>query len=103
MYSSRPGTLAAKLKQVNLDVKKARLNALQILLKEQQKSFNKSFIDKKIEVLFDRKGRHKNQYIGRSIYNQSIFIESNKNLVGSIQQVRVKRSTDFALEATLNE
>tara|TARA_B100000315_G_scaffold237042_1_gene253440 strand:- start:400 stop:1011 length:612 start_codon:yes stop_codon:yes gene_type:complete len=103
MYSPRPGTLAEKLKQVNFDVKKARLNSLQILLKEQQKSFNKSFVDKKIEVLFDRKGRHKNQYIGRSIYNQSTFIESNRNLVGSIQQVRIKRSTDFALEATLNE
>ena len=103
MFSPRPGTPAAKLEQINLNVKKARLNALQILLKEQQKSFNKSFINKKIEVLFDRKGRHKNQYIGRSIYNQSTFIENSRNLIGSIQQVRIIRSTDFALEATLND
>ena len=73
MFSPRPGTPAAKLEQINLNVKKARLNALQILLKEQQKSFNKSFVNKKIEVLFDRKGRNMNQYIGRSIYNQSTF------------------------------
>ena len=103
MFSPRPGTPAGKLEQINLNVKKARLNALQILLKEQQKSFNKSFVNKKIEVLFDRKGRYKNQYIGKSIYNQSTFIESNTNLIGSIEQVRVKRSTDFALEAALNE
>ena len=103
MYSPRPGTPAANLKQINLNVKKARLNALQSLLKEQQKSYNKSFVNKKIEVLFDRRGRHKNQYIGRSIYNQSVFIESHRNLIGSIQHVRIKRSTDFALEASLIE
>ena len=103
MYSPRPGTPAANLKQINLNVKKARLNALQALLKDQQKSYNKSFVNKKIEVLFDRIGRYKNQYIGRSIYNQSVFIESNRNLIGSIQYVRIKRSTDFALEASLSE
>ena len=103
MYSPRPGTPAANLKQINLNVKKARLNALQALLKEQQKSFNKSFVNKKIEVLFDRKGRYKNQYIGRSIYNQSIFIESKRDLIGSIKYVKIKKSTDFALEASLSE
>ena len=101
MFSPRPGTPAYELKQINLNVKKARLKALQALLSDQQKSFNKSFVNKDIEVLFDRKGRHKNQYIGRSIYNQSTFIENNKNLIGSIQKVRIKKSTDFALEATL--
>ena len=80
--------------------KKARLSALQSILKEQQKNFNKSFIGKNIEVLFEKKGRYENQYIGRSIYNQSTFIEINKNLIGSIQKVRIKKSTDFALEAT---
>ena len=103
MYSPRPGTPAARLKQINLDVRKARLNALQTLLKKQQKYFNQSFINKKIEVLFDRKGKHNNQYIGRSIYNQSVFINNNNNLIGSLQNVQIKNSTDFALEATLDE
>ena len=103
MYSPRPGTPASNLKQIKLDIKKARLYALQTLLKEQQKSYNKNFVNKKIEVLFDRKGRYKNQYIGRSIYNQSVFIESNKNLIGSIHKVQIKKSTDFSLEARFNE
>ena len=101
MFSPRPGTPAYELEQINLNVKKARLNALQSLLSDQQKSFNKSFVNRDIEILFDREGRYKNQYIGRSIYNQSTFIENNKNLIGSIQKVRIKKSTDFALEATL--
>ena len=103
IYSPRPGTPAANLKPMNSKIMKARLNALQSLLKQQQISFNKYFVDKEIEVLFDRFGRHKNQYIGRSIYNQSVFINSNIDLIGSIKQVRIKRSTDFALEGRLHE
>ena len=101
MYSSRPGTPASKLKEVDLFVKKARLSALQSLLKEQQAAYNKSFVKKTIEVLFDRQGRHKNQFIGRSIYNQSVFIESKENLIGKIIKTKILRSTNFALEGTL--
>ena len=86
-----------------MNEKKARLSALQSLLNEQQKIFNKSFVNSKIEVLFDRIGRQKNQYIGRSIYNQSVFIQNNSSMIGLIQKVRIKRSTDFALEGTLSE
>ena len=99
MFSPRPGTPAYKLTDINKNIKKARLSALQSLLKEQQKNFNMSFVGKELEVLFDRKGRNQNQYIGRSIYNQSVFITSKENLVGKILQVPIIRSTDFALEA----
>ena len=37
MFSPRPGTPASKLKEIDLSIKKARLSALQSLLKEQQK------------------------------------------------------------------
>ena len=33
-----------------------------------------------MEILFEKKGRYKDQYIGRSIYNQSVFTKSEKNL-----------------------
>ena len=38
MFSSRQGTPASKLEEIDLSVKKARLSALQALLKEQQKN-----------------------------------------------------------------
>ena len=101
MFSPRPGTPAFKLKDIDTSIKKARLSALQSLLKEQQRNYNKSFVGKNIEVLFDRKGRHANQYIGRSIYNQSVFISSKDNLIGTIQDVPIIHSTNFALEAML--
>ena len=101
MFSPRPGTPAFKLTDIDKSIKKARLSSLQSLLKEQQKNYNKSFVGKYVEVLFDRKGRHINQYIGRSIYNQSVFISSKENLIGKIRNVSIIHSTDFALEARL--
>ena len=101
IYSPRPGTPSYKIKNIDKEIKKARLSALQSLLKEQQIKYNKSFVGKNIEVLFDRKGRYENQFIGRSQYNQSIFINSKDNLIGKIINVSIIRSTDFALEAIL--
>ena len=101
MFSSRPGTPASNFKEVDLSIKKARLSALQSLLKEQQKNYNKSFVNSALEILFDRKGRHKNQYIGRSIYNQSVFVNSVSSLIGKKLNAKIVRSTDFALEGEL--
>jgi tRNA-2-methylthio-N6-dimethylallyladenosine synthase len=101
MYSQRPGTPAQKKDNVSLADKKARLSALQSLLKEQQKKFNKSFIGSNMEILFEKKGRYKNQYIGRSIYNQSVFTKNEKDLINTIKKVKILNSTDFALESSI--
>ena len=101
MYSQRPGTPAQKKDNVSIAEKKARLSALQSLLKDQQKTFNKSFIGKKMEILFEKNGRYQNQYIGRSIYNQSVFAKSELGLINSIKNVKILNSTDFALESSV--
>ena len=101
IYSQRPGTPAHNKDNIPLAEKKARLSALQSLLKEQQKNYNKSFVGETMEVLFEKKGRHKNQYIGRSIYNQSVFTKSQSNLINNITNVKIISSTDFALESSV--
>jgi tRNA-2-methylthio-N6-dimethylallyladenosine synthase len=101
MYSQRPGTPAQKKDNVPLADKKARLSALQSLLKEQQKKFNKSFVGSNMEILFEKKGRYQNQYIGRSIYNQSVFTKNDKDLINTIKNVKIINSTDFALESSI--
>ena len=98
IYSPRPGTPAQHKDNIELNTKKARLSALQSLLNQQQKNFNNSFINRNMEVLFEKKGRHENQYIGRTIYNQSAFINSNKNILNKILNVKISNSTNFALE-----
>ena len=101
MYSQRPGTPAQKKDNVLLADKKARLSALQSLLKKQQKNFNKSFIGTNMEILFEKKGRHQDQYIGRSIYNQSVFTKSQRSLINTIKNVKILNSTDFSLESSI--
>ena len=98
IYSPRPGTPAHNKDDVDKAVKKARLSALQSLLTEQQIDYNKSFLNQKMEVLFEKKGRHENQFIGRTIYNQSTFINSSEKLINKILNVKIINSTNFALE-----
>ena len=98
MFSPRPGTPAFKLKDIDKRIKKARLSALQSLLKQQQAEFNKSFINKEMDILFEKIGRHKNQYIGRTIYNQSVFTKYKENLISKFKKGTIIKSTDFALE-----
>ena len=58
---------------------------------------------KTIDVLFEKKGRYKDQYIGRSVYNQSVFIQNKENLIGKNKNILIKRATNFALEGELSE
>ena len=101
MFSPRPGTPAFKLKDIDKKIKKARLSALQSLLRQQQAEFNKSFINKEMDILFEKVGMYNNQYIGRTIYNQSAFTDSVDNLINKFKKVKVKKSTDFALECQI--
>ena len=101
IYSPRPGTPAQHKDNIDLGIKKARLSALQSLLKEQQIKYNKSFLNRDMEVLFEKKGRHDNQFIGRTIYNQSAFVKSKEKILNKILKVKIKNSTNFALECQI--
>ena len=54
-----------------------------------------------MEVLFEKVGRHKDQFIGRTIYNQSTFINSKKDLLNQIMDVKITNSTNFSLECQI--
>ena len=102
IYSPRPGTPASTLSnQVSLKDKKDRLSALQSLLKKQQEDYNKQFKGKELEVLIEKKGRYPNQYVGRSVYNQSTFMKSHENIIGCIVNAKIISNTNFALSAEL--
>ena len=100
IYSPRPGTPASNLNNdVNDKISRNRLQILQNVIKNQQKKYNKKFIGKKINVLFEKKGKHKNQFIGKSIYNQSVFKTNKENIIGKIMDVNINGVTTFALSA----
>ena len=77
------------------------MSALQSLLKQQQAEFNKLFVNKEMDILFEKIGRYPNQYVGRTIYNQSAFTNYKENLISKFKKVTITKSTDFALECQL--
>ena len=101
IYSPRPGTPAQYKDNVNNSLKKARLTALQSLLTQQQTKYNNSFVNKSMDVLFEKKGRYDNQFIGRTIYNQSTFTNSKQKILNKILKVKITNSTNFALECQI--
>jgi tRNA-2-methylthio-N6-dimethylallyladenosine synthase len=101
-YSIRPGTTAATLpNQIDEDIKAQRLNTLQKLLHQQQEEFNKSKVGQKLMVLFEKKGKHKNQIVGKTEYMQTIHVYSNDNLIGQIKEVMVENCNSNTLNGVL--
>lgn len=98
-YSRRPGTPAAVMEnQVEEKVKKERLNILQTKLFELQEKFNKNSIGKTMDVLFEEKGRHKGQLIGRTPYMQNVHVETDFKNMFHIQKVLIEDATTNSLK-----
>lgn len=97
-YSARPGTPAANMTNlVREDVKDARLQRLQSLLFEQALNFNKSFVGKTVEVLFDGRQSKEGQLHGRTRYNTAIHAVANDRLFGQVAEVVVESAGQMAL------
>ena len=109
-YSARPGTPAADMAgHVPEQVKDARLQQLQQLLREQQAAFNRSKIGQTVPVLVTGRGRNPGQAHGRSPWLQAVHFDLSgdrrahdrdpdaflRDLVGQIVDVRV-------IDASLN-
>ena len=102
MYSPRPGTPAAGMgTQVPAEVSLARLHALQALLLEQQVAFNRAQVGRTLDVLFEKKGRHGRQAIGRSPYLQSVYAEDADHLIGRIVPVEIVSGQQNSLTGRL--
>ena len=101
-YSARPGTPASMHNdQITLKIKNDRLYALQALLREQQQSFNKSFLGKTIEVLFESDAKLDGQIQGKSEYMQTVLAYGSKELFGKIVPVRITRIHTNTLEGEI--
>jgi tRNA-2-methylthio-N6-dimethylallyladenosine synthase len=101
-YSARPGTPAAlSHDQVPEAVKTARLAALQAVLDEQQKAFNAACVGARMAVLFEGRGRHAGQLVGRSPYLQPVHITAPDRLLGEIVDVDVEAARPNSLSARL--
>jgi tRNA-2-methylthio-N6-dimethylallyladenosine synthase len=91
-YSPRPGTPAALMpQQVPEAVKTDRLATLQALLAEQQRRFNAASLGRALPVLFEKRGRHPGQLVGRTPYLQAVHAAAPERLIGTLAPVRLVR------------
>lgn len=102
-YSPRPGTPAALLPQVDETCAGERLTILQALLGEQQRAFNRACVGSVMPVLFDSRGRHPGQLVGRSPYMQAVHALAADGAVGTIGEVRIDAASANSLAGTLDE
>ncbi|HEX7966672.1 MAG TPA: tRNA (N6-isopentenyl adenosine(37)-C2)-methylthiotransferase MiaB [Stellaceae bacterium] len=92
-YSPRPGTPAAMMpEQVPDAVKAERLALLQDLLVGQQRAFNAASLGRELPVLFEKRGRHRGQLVGRSPYLQAVHAAAPERLIGTVVPVRLIRA-----------
>ena len=101
-YSRRPGTPAAAMPgQVAEAVKDERLARLNALLDAQARAFNERQVGRTLPVLFERKGRHPGQLIGRSPYLQAVHAMAPDRLIGQIVPVRIEAAARMSLAGAL--
>ena len=97
-YSRRAGTPAALLKnQIEEKVKKERLDILQNLLFSYQLKFNKDSVGKIMPVLFESRGRGRNQLFGRTPYMQNLHAELDKSCLNKIINIKITEATTNSL------
>ncbi len=101
-YSARPGTPAASAEdQVPEAIKTERLARLQDLLESQQAAFNAALVGQVLPVLFERKGRHEGQIVGRSPYLQLVHADAAADLIGQIRPVAVRSASQLTLSGVI--
>ena len=52
------------------------------MLEEQRQAFNRATVGRRLDVLFDKPGRHAGQIGGRTPYLQAVHVEGPLSLLG---------------------
>ena len=100
-YSSRPGTTAYSREEVDETKKKERLLRLQKLLEIKQNAFLSKQVGKTVKVLFEKKGKKSNEYVGRSDYFYPVTVQSQDEIIGTIRNVKVELCLKHSVKGSL--
>lgn len=101
-YSKRPGTPAAKMSDKLTKQEKAeREKELTKILRKTALSFNKNYLNKKVEVLVDRKD--KNYFYGRTRAFKLVQFKSDKTVLGKFVLVEIKSVTPWAMKGSIKK
>ena len=97
-YSPRPGTAAASLEgQVSDEIMRERLSRLQTLAEAQRQNWQRSFISKTVDVLFERPGRLPGQMVGKTAHLIQTQADCPPSFAGSVRQVQITEASTNSL------
>ncbi len=89
-YSPRPGTPGAeRFDQIDEEIKRERLARLEARVETQRRGFNAATVGRTVEVLFEKRGRHKGQIAGKSPYMQAVHVEGDEREIGGLRRVKI--------------
>ncbi|MBE9476996.1 MAG: tRNA (N6-isopentenyl adenosine(37)-C2)-methylthiotransferase MiaB [Proteobacteria bacterium] len=100
-YSTRPGTPAADMDQVDEAEKSDRLRRLQVLLTGHQMDFQLSMVGKTLPVLLEKPARDPGQLVGKSEYLHAVHMDADPKLIGTIVQAKITRTERNSLGAQI--
>jgi tRNA-2-methylthio-N6-dimethylallyladenosine synthase len=101
-YSARPGTPAAALPgQVPESVKRERLHALQSLIERDRHAFDRATVGRRLNVLFEGRGRKPGQIAGRSPYLQAVHVEGPEAMIGQVAEVDISGASPNSLTGVM--
>ena len=97
IFSPRPGTKAANLKQIDKEIAKERLLKIQEYLFKFQLNMNKFFINKSVDVLVENKMDGQKKLFGRNQFMNSVIFEGNANFIGKNINIKIEQANQNSL------
>ena len=97
IYSARPGTPAYDLKAIDPKKAKERLIEFQDLAEKIKTRYRENLINKTANVLFENKINNEKKYFGRDEFFNSVIVESDDNLTGKIENVKILKGNHNTL------
>ena len=100
-YSTRPGTISARLMQDDVpDVeKKRRLKVIEEIQESVSAGINSQLLDSTQQVLVE--GRRKGRWFGRNRNDKLVFFDHPDDIKGQLVDVRVERTSPWSLQGSL--
>ncbi len=100
-YSTRPGTIAARLMadDVPEDEKRRRLKVIEEAQEEVATGINAKLLGATQDVLVE--GRRRGRLFGRNRNDKLVFFDSSEDLTGNMVDVRIERTSPWSLQGAL--
>ena len=103
IYSPRPGTPAAKLKNIDEKLAKERLITFQKTAAEIKMKYRKNLFEKNSQVLFENRVGDTDKYFGRDEFSNSVIVNSEDNLKGKIKEINITNGNLNTLYGKINK